>query len=304
MMMKYKGWIMALLAVIIGLIVLIPFLNKHSSAPKTKSTWLWDTGLIVHQADDIVSFSKEQGVKVIFLQIGENVAEDKYRSFISKAAKEKIQVHALNGRPGWALYDHKAEADEFLDWVKGYNSRSKPEERFTGVQFDVEPYLLKQWKSKRKVVLQEWMGNMRAWSDSGKQAGLSVGAAVPFWLNGINNPNGNGKQPMSEWMVNKLDYLAIMAYRDKASQIYDISEHLLQEADRQEKKIWVGVELAQSKEGEGVSFYAQSEAVLDQELDKLVDLGDKHQSFAGVAVHSYEAWRTRFEPPKTVLKTD
>lgn len=303
-MMKNKGLIIGLLALIIGLIVLAPFLNKHSSVPEVKSTWLWNTDMIVNQADDIVSFSKEQGVKVIFLQVGENVTADKYRSFISKASKEQIQVHALSGRPGWALYDNKAEADEFLSWVKDYNTRSKPEERFVGVQFDVEPYLLKQWKSKRKVVLQEWMSNMRAWSQSGKEAGLAVGAAVPFWLNGVNNPNGNGQQPMSEWMVSKLDYLAIMAYRDKASQIYDISEHMLQEADSQGKKVWVGVEVAESEEGEGVSFYAKPASTLNQELSKLVDLGDKHESFAGVAVHSYEAWRTRFEEPKTALKTD
>lgn len=303
-MMKNKGYIFALLVIIMGLVVLIPYLNKQPSAAETKSTWLWNTDLIINQADDIVKFSKEQGVKIIFLQVGEKVAADQYRSFISKAKKEEIEVHALNGRPGWALHDHKGEADEFLNWVKDYNASSKPEEQFAGVQFDVEPYLLKQWKSSQKVVLQEWMGNMRSWSQSGKEAGLQVGAAVPFWLNGVNNPNGSGNQPMSEWMISKLDYLAIMAYRDKADQIYDISEHMLSEADSQGKKVWVGVEVAQSQEGEGVSFYAQSDSKLDEELNKLVDLGDKHKSFAGVAVHSYEAWRTRFDGPKTALRND
>ncbi|USB35035.1 hypothetical protein [Paenibacillus sp. YPG26] len=302
--MKNKGYIFALLVIIMALVVLIPYLNKQPSAPETKSTWLWDTDLIIDQADDIVRFSKEQGVKIVFLQIGEKVAADQYRSFISKAKKEKIEVHALNGRPGWALYDNKEEADEFLNWVKDYNASSKPEEQFAGVQFDVEPYLLKQWKSSQKVVLQEWMRNMRSWSESGKEAGLSVGAAVPFWLNGVNNPNGNGKQPMSDWMIDRLDYLAIMAYRDKADQIYEISEHMLSEADSQGKKIWVGVEVAPSQEGEGVSFYAQSDSKLDAELNKLVSMGDNHVSFAGIAVHSYEAWRTRFDETKTALRND
>ncbi|MBP1999382.1 hypothetical protein J2Z69_000401 [Paenibacillus shirakamiensis] len=268
-----------------------------------KSTWLWDTDRIVNQKEEIVSFAKRQGVKIIFLQVGKEVKDEEYRHFIATAHQSGVEVQALNGRPGWALNEHRDEANEFMSWVQNYNASSKPEERFVGVQFDVEPYLLKQWKKSQDVVVQEWMGNIRAWMDQAKASDLKVGVAVPFWLNDVMNPNGGGTQPLSDWMISKVDYLAIMAYRDQADQIYQVSEHMLNEADKQNKQIWVGVELAKSEEGPGVSFHTSTNQHLNQQLDQLVELSDKHPSFVGVAMHSYEAWESKMSDATTAVKT-
>ncbi|MNJ59432.1 hypothetical protein D3C77_551160 [compost metagenome] len=129
--------------------------------------------------------------------------------------------------------------------------------------------------------------------ESAEREQLPIGAAVPFWLDGIEHQELGEGYDLRRWMVDKFDYVAIMAYRDAAEAIYDVSRTTLEEADKQNKQVWVGVELGKSLEGPGVSFHEKPLSSVAQELDKLVALVDKHSSFEGVAVHSYESWRSK-----------
>ncbi|MGZ7443832.1 hypothetical protein [Paenibacillus sp. TH7-28] len=265
--------------------------------PKPKATWIWDAAQIEQRPEEIVDFAKQEDVKVIFLQIGSGVHNESYRRFISLATSYGIEVHALNGQPEWALREQRQEGDDFLNWVAVYNQGVSPEERFKGVQFDVEPYLLKTWTKERESIVEQWMEGIRAWTETAKYNNLQIGAAVPFWLDEIDHPSESVQMPLGDWMVSQFDYLAIMAYRDKAGRSYELSRTTLSEADRQGKQVWVGVELGESTEGPGVSFHKQPLASLTLEIKQLEKLGGQHASFAGVAVHSYESWKDKLRQP-------
>ncbi|AWB45145.1 hypothetical protein DCC85_13525 [Paenibacillus sp. CAA11] len=275
-------------------VLLLPLLTRDWGFPvkESKATWLWNTSMITTQADEVVDFSKRHGVEVIFLQVDKKVPSDAYRSFIAKAEDQKIKVHALGGSPEWALKENRKAGEEFLHWVADYNRQADPKERFEGIQFDVEPYLLDRWKSRQDSITREWMENVQEWNRQAKPEGLVLGAAVPFWLDQVQAKEGKDRIAFSDWLIDQMDYVAIMAYRDKANKIYGASEILLTKADQQNKQVWVGIEMARSQEGPGVSFYGKPAPILKQELDKLTRLGDKHKSFAGIAVHNYEAWQS------------
>ncbi|MNJ36966.1 hypothetical protein D3C77_317710 [compost metagenome] len=179
--------------------------------------------------------------------------------------------------------------------MKKYNRESKPEERFAGVQLDVEPYLLKGWSTEQASIVEQWMESARVWVENAERDQLTIGAAVPFWLDGVEHEELGEGNDLRRWMVDKFDYVAIMAYRDSAEAIYNVSRTTLEEADKQKKQVWVGVELGQSTEGPGVSFHEQSLSSVHQEINKLIPLVNRHSSFEGVAVHNYEAWRTKQE---------
>ncbi|MCK8486161.1 hypothetical protein M0651_03130 [Paenibacillus sp. MBLB2552] len=273
------------------LLVLLAFIRPSGS--QAKATWIWETSVIEQHPGEVLAFVGKQGVDTLFLQIGGGVGQESYRSFIRAAAQAGIQVHALNGHPDWALREHRNEAAEFLKWVVDYNREAKAEERFAGVQLDVEPYLLERWQKDQKAVVEQWMEGVRFWTEEARYNDLTIGAAVPFWLDQIDHPCEALKLPLGGWMVGQFDYLAIMAYRDAAGRIYDISQRTLNEADRQNKRVWVGVELGESQEGPGISFHAQPLASLNREMKRLEELGRKHGSFAGIAVHSYESWHNK-----------
>ncbi|GIP51937.1 MULTISPECIES: SGNH/GDSL hydrolase family protein [Paenibacillus] len=285
-----------------GIVLFFLLLVIRPSASEAKATWLWNTKLIQQHSEDIIAFAKKQKVKIIFLQIGGNVKEESYRNFIREASSAGLEVHALDGKPEWALREQRREADAFLEWVKEYNAASQQEERFTGVQFDVEPYLLDDWQKRQTAIVKEWVENARSWTQSAKEMDLEIGAAVPFWLNDIDYPGAEKKKPLNRWMVEEFDYVAIMAYRDEADRIYTAAKATLEEGDRQKKPVWVGVELGKSKEGPGVSFHGKSFTFLTGEINKLVRMVKGHSSFAGIAIHSYEPWRDKLAKWEQSLK--
>ncbi|MNZ47650.1 hypothetical protein D3C78_653730 [compost metagenome] len=285
-------------------LVSLLFVFRPPSASEPRSTWLWNTQLIEDHAEDIVSFAKAQGVKVIFLHTSQKVEYEAYQNFISLANSSKIEVHALNGKPEWALREFRHEGDAFLLWVKTYNEAVKPEEQFTGIQYDVEPYLLKNWKKDQASIVEEWMEGVRVWIEYSQSADLQIGAAVPFWLHEIRHSALGSDVPLSEWMVDKFDYLAIMAYRNEAEQVYDISREILAESDHKKKQVWIGIELGKSNEGPGVSFHDKSVISLVKEMKQLEKTAGKHQSFSGIAIHSYDTWYNKLMLTKTARNSE
>lgn len=95
---------------------------------------------------------------------------------------------------------------------------------------------------------------MKAWTQAGKDAGLYMSAAIPFWLDARESAEGGGT--FSRWVIDHFDAVAIMAYRDRGQQMYDLSKEELDEADELGKKVWVGAELADTHEGDHLTFSA------------------------------------------------
>lgn len=299
---KYRGKFLFLLGVVplVSLFIIL----RPPSASEPKATWLWNTELIKAHGEDVISFAKSQGVQVIFLHISQNVDDEEYKKFISLASSSKMKVHALNGKPDWALREHRHEGDAFLLWVKTYNDGARPQERFTGIQYDVEPYLLKDWEKEKDDIVEQWMEGMRVWIEYSQLANLEIGAAVPFWLDGIKYVGLEGESPLSEWAADKFDYLAIMAYRNEADRVYDISKTILAESDRKKKQVWIGIELGKSNEGPGISFHDKSMIALTREMSKLQKLASQHESFAGIAIHSYDTWYNKMMLTKMAQAAD
>lgn len=281
---KAKLFILAGLAGLLLLLLLLP------SAPvnQNKATWMWEAKLIRSEAEDIVSFSVNEGITTIFLQIQEEVSEQDYRRFNALAHQAGIEVHALDGHPEWAYSSGREEGMKLLSWLEELHVTAKPEERFDGVQFDVEPYVRERWEQEQQQVVEEWSSNMEAWAREAGRQGLLVSAAVPFWLDTVPGPSGVGS--FSRWILSRVDAIAVMAYRDDGEQMYELSRQELEQADELGKQVWIGMELGNTDEGEHLTFYSKSEKFMDDEAQQAASLGSKHSSFAGLAVHHYQAW--------------
>lgn len=265
-----------------------------SASENRKATWLWHTELIVSEPNKILSFSKEQGVDLIYLQIDTSQKPAYYQSFIREAHRAGVEVHALSGSPKWALRENRGKLLALTNWLLAYNQSVTEEEKFTGLHLDIEPYLLPEWKTGQKSVIQQWMENVEAYVDLARQdPGLEIGCDIPFWLDKYFLPDAPD-MALSEWLIAQHDQVAIMSYRDRAEGPNSISALVPQElgwADELGKKIMLGVETKQSNEGNFVSFYEEGVQYLNQELSKLPALLADHPSFSGIAVHSYEHWK-------------
>ncbi|MBN3524881.1 SGNH/GDSL hydrolase family protein [Paenibacillus apiarius] len=289
---RHKQWVTLIL--LLCYFAVTPLLFHSAGTKQTKATWLWDTEWMRDNPDEVVSFSQDNEVDLIFVQISTDVKEVEYRQFIRKAREAGIDVHALNGSPEWARADKQEEGAEFIRWVASFNEQAGPEERFTGIHLDVEPYLLRGWKRDQSRIVREWSHNMTRWLSEARAAGLYIAADVPFWLHRIETSEGGGS--LGEWMLERFDSLAIMAYRDHSDSIYDLAIDMLAQAEKANKKILIGVELGKTDEGDFVTFHGKSVNYFEEHLQEVGRQSVDHPSYGGVAVHHLRAWYEKVNP--------
>lgn len=106
--MKVKGYPMlaGLLAVMLLVGLQTPAYGENAT---TKATWIWQTDLIQDGGEELLDFSREEGINLIFLQIDRQMPFEVYEAFIQRAHESQIAVHALGGDPRWALTEHRED---------------------------------------------------------------------------------------------------------------------------------------------------------------------------------------------------
>ncbi|MFD0711804.1 copper amine oxidase N-terminal domain-containing protein [Paenibacillus sp. GCM10027626] len=262
-----------------------------TSAKIPKGTWIWDGRIIEKEQDKILSFASDHNVTAIYLQINRDIAPKVYKDFIRSAKQKQISVEALAGRPEWAFKTNQEQIDKFIAWTLQYNASVGLNERFDGLHFDIEPYLLAEWKTKNKMILDNWIHNLRFIEKETKGSGLKVTLDVPYWLSKVKVPGT--EYSISAWLLEKFDCLVIMDYRNHALGKNGIVENayaMLREASTLKKQLIVAVETAKNTESDRTSFYAKSPAFMEQELQVAHQQLSRYKSYAGMAVHDYERW--------------
>jgi hypothetical protein len=275
--------------------------NAEEAKPSTlvvpiqvKATWVWDTTLIITEPTKIMDYAKQQKINLIYLQMDPSLKDASYSSFIKLATAQGIEIHALAGDPHWVQPSEQAHVKEFVNWVKDYNGRVSDKERFRGVHLDVEPYVLPDWKKNRSQLVELWMKTVTLYASEVKGSGLTSSADIPFWLDDIQTSKVAGAPSLDEWMIDKLDQVTIMAYRNMAGTpngIIALAAHEAVAAKKLRKKIIIAVEALPSKEASYVSFYKKGRTVLTEELQKVEQAMQSNPAFLGYAVHDYKGWR-------------
>lgn len=269
--------------------------------PKTRATWIWNSSLIAKEADQILSFAKQNRINLIFLQVNPKQDIGEYRAFIGQANRAGIAVHALDGDPSWARPENKHKMTELVEWVRSYNEQAAPSEKITGIHLDMEPYNQPAWNTdQRQGIIDEWLTAMDDFSEFGKSLkGVELGADLPFWLDQVPVHPAQTATTMNRWMLEKLDYVTIMAYRNQAlSQggIVDVVKNEMETADRLNKKVIVGIET--NPTGDSYTTFYKSNL---SDAAKQVLLAEQslraYSSYQGIAVHDYEGWKSLERQP-------
>lgn len=282
---------------IIMMLVCVLILFSSSVAPtattqaadnKVKAVWLWHTTLIKSNPDDILTFAKNNQMNVIYLQMNADVHASFYKSFIRQATAQGIQVHVLGGASSWGLLSQRYRLETFINWIRDYQQAAAPSERFTEIHVDVEPHTLPEWRTNQASVIAQWQNNMLYLKEQADALGLPLAADIPFWL--CNYSTVDGSSTLSYWLIDLLDSVTIMAYRDTASGIYSIARNEMLEADALGKKVVLGVETKASNEGQFITFFEEGSSYMNQQLAQVAVTAGKHPSFSGFAVHEYLSW--------------
>ncbi|OXM82844.1 hypothetical protein [Paenibacillus rigui] len=266
--------------------------NYASAAgePPVKSTWLWNPYIIDKEADSTLQQLADKQVNRVYIFIDLSYPANYYSQFIRKAHAMGIQVEALGGAPNWVLPEYNKKLYVFIDWVKRYNNAVQPEERFSGIHLDVEPYVLPEWGQDSDTTIGLWMDTVSGFQEEVKSdSSLQVGMDMPVWLEYFQVGDGQGgRTTLSDWFIRRMDEVTLMAYRDQTDDITDSVKTELDEADRAGASAIVAVDTVDS--GEEGSFYGEGEAWMEQVLGELPAVLGSHPSFKGTGVHEWESW--------------
>ncbi|MEF3302573.1 hypothetical protein [Paenibacillus sp. GYB003] len=260
---------------------------------KVRATWLWDASLVAKDAERIVSFAEQNRINLLYLQIDRKLDFGVYRAFIEKASESGIAVHALDGDPSWAKEENKPRIAELVDWVKSYNEEASSLQRLKGIHLDVEPYNRPGWETgQRQSIVDGWMAAIEYFTDiAGSLNDVELGADVPFWLDEI-PANAKEEQSLSRWMIEKLDHITIMAYRDRALSpggIVEAAKNEVETASVLGKKAIVAVETNPTGESY-TTFYGKDAGDLMRQTLLVEKSFDGYAAYQGIAVHDYTGW--------------
>jgi len=275
------------------------FMLLGFSHPENKQHALWvKQADLDTEAEQILNLSQKQEINKIYLKINRQKTYTYYESFVRKANKAGIDVHAFGGQPSWGLKDEQHESLSFAYWVKDYNKSVAEEAKMTGVLFKVLPYKLPKWSENKDAILKDWKDNMAAAYEEAKlNSSLKVSVAMPFWLDNIETP-GQPDVPFSTWLIQQFDQTTILSYRDTMegpNGVVALTENELEAADRNNKEVMIGVSLEDS--GKGVNSFHE-EGVDDMYMH--LDVLDQHvtqSSYVGTAVDDYQNWMKLSPPP-------
>jgi len=238
---------------------------EHAFKPSPhRAMWLWETKALLGndlEQDQLVDFCRKNGMTEIFLQLPYEVEEkddgrkiiwdtSKVKTLLSKLHGAAIKVHALDGDPRYALREWHDHVVAIIQSVIQFNESAQPDERFDGLRFDNEPYLLPHFAGiQKESILRQYLDLLRISKEIAGSANLEFGVDIPFWFDQKNEffepiTELEGR-PLTEHVIDVVDNIGIMDYRTEAYGADGVIAHALGElqyAAKVGKKIFIGLE--------------------------------------------------------------
>ena len=262
-------------------------------------------------AHSAIVFLKAKGIDTVYLYAdafeGRNLIvshPELYRAFIRRLRKSGMQAHALLGSTflnteRYILPARRADALAMVHRVLVYNAASAPEERFDGINLDIEPHILDEWDKDQTLLLKNFLdmsADLMALKRKYRQE-LKIGPAIPFWWDNIGIAWKGRKRPMSEHTQDLYDYVALMDYRDRAEGgdgIISHAENELAYGKAINRPVMIGIETTPN-EIQKVSFNHLKEADMERELGIAERSFKPQPAFGGFVIHHYRGYRRWLE---------
>lgn len=282
-------------AIIVFIVAIISTLGLtmgkvDAMAMQDRATWLWDTAKIVEDESGVLSFLESKQVNKLYLQINSDIASNYYKSFIDKATAKGIKVYALDGSASWVSTEGYKMQNQLFDWLQTYNENAATTEQFSGVHLDVEPYLNSGWSSNQAKTIESYQALLSRAKGDTDRLQLPLEVDMPFWFDEITYKNQFGKGLLADWVIDQVESVSIMAYRDAAKDIINIVEHEINYAKKVKKSIVIGVETGATDEGNNITFYDDGEAYMNKQLAQVHQHYANKKSYNGFAIHHVDSW--------------
>ncbi len=255
--------------------------KKREAAGIKNAMWAWHSKeLLLNESakKEFLAFCNKKNIGVVFLQLqyqflpfnGQMVCrilyEHRLREFLKDAHAGGVDIHSLDGSPSFCLDSGHPLVLAQLKAILEFNKNGPVTERFDGVHYDNEPYLLAGFLlSRNNEIIDQYLALNRKCREliDSSQVKLDYGVDVPFWFDTLDS--------LDKRLVDICDNVGIMDYRNFASGpdgIINYALGVIKYASAVKKKIFVGVETSKYENPEVYIVSAPSKAGFDKYISK------------------------------------
>lgn len=265
-----------------------------------RALWVWNTADLRHDpkaADNFFRFlaapheCPDRAISTLYFDgmSPKDFADAKtiteLRRFLVKAHQRPVHVEFLCGDSAWGKAENHNEALSNLRAILAFNKAGKSAERFDGFQFDVEPYLLKEWPS--PTLTRDYLRLLDKARDEIRvsKTKLVLGAAIPRFFH--NESVGH----LDRQVLDRVDYIALMDYVDSSERLIADASPEIEYAGKIGKKVWIGVETQELKDEPKATFYALGSDMMELAFTAAAQHYKNAPGFGGFAIHHWSSYR-------------
>lgn len=304
----------------------------------TRGIWVWNTTTILSstsQVCDLIEGSQHIGISDIYLYVAPSFYSQykaALQNLISSATTAGIRVWGLDGDRGY-LDDSTGPSNFYagIDNLIAYNCSVAADERFFGLQADIEPQddgahtsfhneladsaLSVQpgsgtWQSTqaqdREMLMRSWLTIHQTSRDMLHDQGLHFGAAMPFWIQSYCDeevrvcfPGSTyQRQGVMNHMMALVDEYVVMSYNtspsNAASRVAVQAAYASTLPAASQPRVYGSMEVSPGV-GANISYGdtpgKNSKAVVMQDMAIMTETLSQHSAFKGMAFHHWASWQ-------------
>lgn len=268
-----------------------------SDAPSvdTRQTalWVWNTAEILRVSSEraaFLDFVEERGITRLFLYLPPAEGSRAQSGFIPFSSDEVgpllgeltargARAYALDGDRYYVLDENHEGVYRTVRALVEHNRSVPSDQRFLGVRYDIEPYLVPGFQGAlRQQLLDGYVTLIAGAAEIAREGDLRVAVDVPFWFDAPDEESGaymeaslaGVRAPILDHVMAHVDDIAIMDYRTSALGANGAVAHAHRELELGERygvDVFVGVETVDLPDEDLLTFFGPSDEGLPPHAD-------------------------------------
>ncbi|HCD34349.1 MAG TPA: hypothetical protein DER01_18205 [Phycisphaerales bacterium] len=293
------------------------------ASPKgIQGIWIWrfDTIADPIKRQELLDFCQSQHINRLLVQMHMTKGNDQLRdaaaltALITQAADRNIAVEALEGDPAMAEKANQPNTLKRLEVILAFNQTLPDGKKMVGLHYDIEPYILPQWKKggdTRLAIMRNLLdfAHLARKQLIAQQPPMTLSFDIPFWYdhkvsdkdNCILTYNDQTKN-FYQHILDVSDYIGIMSYRTKAQGSNGVLKHVQSELDYARKigkTIVPALETIELKSSPTITFFGKPASEFWIEHNKVRQALADDPAFGGMFTHSYRGLKDLTIQPNT-----
>jgi len=226
----------------------------YATASETEAqpcaAWVWDLVAWRTHSAPILDKAQERGIDTLFIPLTVKNGVLSYQTdvarFVRLAHQRGILVFAVEGDPHMVLPAGLQAAVARANAIRAYQEGAPRSERLDGLQYDLEPYGLKNFDPRDPKDLAKWLAAYKALRAAFHHR---IEVTMPFWI--ADDPDGEAFVREAAPLLSRI---SVMAYRNRPNAIIDVASRLLALGSELDVPVRVALEIGPTDEGSTVSF--------------------------------------------------